>query len=64
MSTTTNIALLAPIIAISVVLSIVALIDLVRRDRVRFGNKWIWLVVILFVNLIGPIVYLLVGREE
>ena len=42
---------------------VVALVDLVRRERVR-GPKWAWALVIVFFNLIGPVVYLLFGREE
>lgn len=55
--------LLIPILIIQLVLVIFALIDLVRRDQTR-GPKWIWVLVILFVNMIGPIIYFLAGREE
>lgn len=46
-------------------LLVVALVDLYRRpaDRVAGGNKWIWLVVVLFVNLLGAVLYLAVGRK-
>jgi hypothetical protein len=44
-------------------LIIFALTDLVRREQTR-GPKWVWVLVILFVNLIGPIIYLLLGRDE
>jgi hypothetical protein len=55
--------LLIPIIVIQLGLIVAALIDLARRPATR-GPKWLWLVIILFINLIGPIVYFLVGREE
>ncbi len=55
--------LLIPVVLLQLTLLIVALVDLLRRERTR-GPKWLWLLVILFVNLIGPIVYLLVGRED
>jgi hypothetical protein len=42
---------------------IIALLDLIRRKRAK-GPKWLWAIVIIFVNIIGPIVYLLFGREE
>ena len=32
--------------------------------RVRGGSKGMWAVIIVFVNLIGPILYLLVGRVD
>ena len=57
------IPLLIPIILVEIVLVVIALVDLVRRERTR-GPKWVWVLVILFFNLIGPIIYLLFGREE
>ena len=55
--------LIIPIIIIQLVLIIFALTDLVRREQTR-GPKWVWVLVIVFVNMIGPIVYFLLGREE
>lgn len=55
--------LLIPVVLIELGLMIVALVDLARRSRTR-GPKWLWVLVIVFVNLIGPIVYFVVGRTE
>jgi hypothetical protein len=58
-------ALLAPIVIIQLALMIVALYDLEQEDRrVRGGSKLLWAVVIVFVNVIGPILYLVAGRDE
>lgn len=57
------IPLLIPILLIQLGLMIAALVDLIKRTETR-GPKWLWLIVILFVNLIGPIIYFLIGREE
>ncbi len=54
---------LIPVIVLQYALAIIALVDVIRRERTR-GPKWVWILVILFVNLIGPVVYLLFGREE
>ncbi|GAP09133.1 phospholipase_D-nuclease N-terminal [Bellilinea caldifistulae] len=54
---------LIPVVILQGVLMLVALIDLLRRERTR-GPKWVWLLVILFVNLFGPIAYLMFGKEE
>ena len=57
--------LLAPIIVIQLGLMIVALLDLEREERrVRGGSKLVWALVIVFVNIFGPILYFAVGREE
>ena len=56
--------LLAPLLIIEIVLWIVALLDLIRREQVRYFPKWVWAVIILVLNFIGPIAYLILGREE
>ncbi len=55
--------LLAPILLLQLGLMAVALLDLIRRERTK-GPKWVWALVIVFVNFIGPILYLVLGREE
>lgn len=58
-------ALLAPIVVIQLGLMIAALYDLEKEERhVRGENKLVWVLVIVFVNVIGPIVYFVAGREE
>jgi uncharacterized membrane protein YidH (DUF202 family) len=59
------IALLLPIILIQLGLMIAALVDLERDERqVRGGSKLAWALVIVFVNVLGPIIYFVAGREE
>lgn len=55
--------LLIPIILLQLGLMIFCLIDLFRRERTR-GPKWMWAPIIILGELIGPIVYLIVGRQE
>jgi hypothetical protein len=57
------IPLLLPILLIQLALIIAALWDLAKRPKTR-GPKWVWVLIILFVNLIGPIIYFVVGRED
>lgn len=57
------IPLLIPIVLLQLGLIIFSLVDLVGRERTK-GPKWVWALVIILVNLIGPIVYLVIGREE
>ncbi|GAB6926348.1 PLD nuclease N-terminal domain-containing protein [Paenibacillus sp. JCM 10914] len=57
---------LIPLAVIWLILVIVALADISRRDnsQVRGDKKWIWVLVIIFVNTLGPIIYLLAGRKD
>jgi hypothetical protein len=64
LSTGQLIALLTPLILVELALVIFALRDLVRRKKVKGGNKWVWVALILVFNLIGPILYFVIGREE
>lgn len=56
--------LLLPLLFIELALLFIALVDLIRRDQVRYLPKWAWAVIILLLNFLGPIAYLLIGREE
>jgi hypothetical protein len=55
---------LIPIIIIQIGLMVWALVDVVKRERVRGGNKVVWILIIVLVNLFGPIIYFIWGREE
>lgn len=54
---------LIPVLLISWGLVIAALLDLIKREKTN-GPKWMWVLVILLINFIGPIVYFFVGRDE
>ena len=53
-----------PLVLVQVVLIIVSLLDLSRREKVKFLPKWAWVIIIVLGELIGPTVYLIVGRAE
>jgi hypothetical protein len=55
--------LLIPLTIIQFGLMVLALVDLLRREKPR-GPKWIWVLIIIFVNIFGPIIYFVIGREE
>ncbi len=54
---------LVPVLIIQLILIVIALVDLVKREHTR-GPRWMWALIIIFVNFIGPIVYFVVGRKE
>lgn len=56
--------LIAPLLIIQLILIVIALVDLIRREEVKYLPKWGWALIILLINLIGPISYLIIGREE
>jgi hypothetical protein len=63
-SQTTILLLVLPIVILEIALIVFALRDLVRPERrVRGDSKLLWGIVILLFQLIGPILYFVVGRE-
>lgn len=58
--------LVTVVIVIQITLDVIALRDLYKRpvSQVVFSNKWSWVVIILFANLLGPILYLAAGRKR
>jgi hypothetical protein len=60
----TMMLLVIPLVIIELGLLIWALLDVIRREYVTGGNKIVWILVIVLVNIIGPIVYFLFGRKE
>ena len=54
---------LIPLLVLELVLLVVALVDLLNRQNVR-GDKMLWVVLIVFVGIIGPIVYFIFGRRK
>lgn len=55
--------IIAPIILIQLILVVLALIDLVRISLTN-GPKWLWALVIIFVNILGPVLYFIAGRKQ
>ncbi|MGG2084051.1 MULTISPECIES: PLD nuclease N-terminal domain-containing protein [Lysinibacillus] len=56
-------AIIAPLIIVQLILMIVALFDL-RKIHATNGPKILWVFIIVFVNLLGPIAYFIVGRKQ
>ena len=55
--------LLIPLLLVQVGLIVLALLDLARRRHTR-GPKWAWILVILLLELLGPVIYFVFGRSE
>ncbi|MCC0649684.1 PLDc N-terminal domain-containing protein [Clostridioides sp. ZZV15-6598] len=56
--------ILIPVIVLDLVLIITALIHVIKHPNYRFGNKAIWIIIVLFISIIGPILYFAVGRGD
>ncbi|MBT2601288.1 MULTISPECIES: PLDc N-terminal domain-containing protein [unclassified Oceanobacillus] len=54
---------IAPIIVLQLILMITALVSCMREEKTN-GPKWLWILIILFISLIGPVLYFVVGRRN
>ena len=59
-----NLPLFIPLIIAEVLLAVTALIHVLRHPHYRFGNKIMWAVIVLFIQVIGPIAYFVLRRGE
>ncbi|WP_395947821.1 PLDc N-terminal domain-containing protein [Bacillus sp. X1(2014)] len=52
-----------PFIVLGSLLVFIALLDLFRHRKMR-KNLPIWTMIIIFINIIGPILYFVLGRKD
>ncbi len=55
---------LIPIMLLQVGLMVAALMDVLKRPSTRLLSRNWWIVIILLVNIVGPVFYFIAGREE
>ena len=55
--------LVIPIILIDLGLKIAAVLDIHKQPKLR-GPKWMWIVIAVGINMIGPILYFTLARED
>ena len=63
MMETWELIILLFILALAVLPTVLALID-IQKSEFQGNNKLIWLLVVLFMSIFGAILYFLIGREQ
>ncbi len=56
--------LAAPLIILQLAAIIWAITDIVKRKKTRNLSPAVWIIIVLFFELLGPIAYFLFGRAE
>lgn len=56
--------ILIPLALIQLGLMVAAIVHILRHKSYRIGNRVIWIIVCLLVNIIGPVLYFAIGRGE
>ncbi|MDP4089846.1 MAG: PLD nuclease N-terminal domain-containing protein [Bacillota bacterium] len=55
--------LFAPLLIIELILIIICLRSIIK-DQVNYLPKWAWALIVIFVNLLGAVIYLIIGRKR
>lgn len=55
---------LMPLIIIQLVLCVSAIVHILKHNHYKIGNRTIWIIVALFINIIGPILYFTIGKGD
>jgi hypothetical protein len=55
---------LVPLALIEIGLLIGALVSIFRHTSYKMGTRVLWVLVVVLINIIGPILYFVLGRAE
>ncbi|MGG0823722.1 PLD nuclease N-terminal domain-containing protein [Paenibacillus turicensis] len=53
-----------PLIILQLILAVTALIHVIKHPQYRFGNKGLWIVIVLAFQIVGPVIYFTLGKGE
>ncbi|MFD2831006.1 PLDc N-terminal domain-containing protein [Corticicoccus populi] len=54
---------LIPLIILQSVLMITALVMIFRQQTFKYLNRWVWVLIVIVFNLVGPIIYFVLERR-
>ena len=54
---------LIPLILLQAVLMITALVMIIRQQEFKYSNKPVWILLVIFLNLVGPVLYFVLERR-
>lgn len=54
---------LIPLILLQAVLMITALVMIIRQQEFKYLNKPVWILLVIFLNLVGPVLYFVMERR-
>jgi hypothetical protein len=55
---------LIPLVLINYGLVAWCIIDWAKRKKFRYFKKWIWFLIFILFQYIGPVFYLIIGRDH
>ncbi|AXG38093.1 PLDc_N domain-containing protein [Enterococcus gilvus] len=59
-----NLPILLPFVLLELLLMITAVWHVLKHSNYRFGNKAVWLLIVIVFQIIGPVFYFVFGRGD
>ena len=55
---------LIPLLVIQVALMAASVVHILKNRKFRFGNTTMWILIAVFINIVGPILYFTIGKVD
>ena len=55
---------LIPVAILEILLAVIAVVHICKHPNYRFGNKALWIVIAICLQLVGPVLYFAIGRGD
>lgn len=55
---------LVPLMLLQFGLAIFSVVHIIRHPNYKFGTKPMWIIIVVFINFLGPIIYFMFGKGE
>lgn len=59
-----NMPIFLPLIILELILMLTAVRHVLTHKNYRFGNRALWLVVVIVIQIIGPVMYFVFGKAD
>lgn len=56
--------ILIPVLLVDIVLAIAAILHILRHPHYRFGNRVMWLMIVVILLFFGPVIYFVLGKGK
>lgn len=53
-----------PLLIAEVLLALLGVIHVLRHPHYRFGNKILWICIVIIFQIVGPVLYFTIGRGD
>jgi hypothetical protein len=57
-----TLTLLLPVFVVQLILLVTALISCIRTEH-TLGPKWLWIIIIFCVSIVGPVLFFVIGKR-